>query len=279
MEQKRSNDETVREMQQCLLGTLKAIHEVCREHGLTYYLVAGTMLGAVRHKGFIPWDDDADVAMPRPDYEALLAHAAEWLPERYELVRSGHPENYPYTFARIQDSETTYLMRRSFSFVGGVPVDVFPLDGMCAPGLRRRWHFFRYRLCLKLLYFTQTDPYKHGRGLRSGATLLLRRLFTPAGLYRWIDRICTEWDYDASDYVVDHDFKSARGVQPKAVYGQAVPVEFAGTTLMGVARPDDYLRCCYGNYMELPKEIPVPNFRLMDLKKPYRRYLEDHPRG
>ena len=74
-----------REMQKYLLDILLAIDKVCREHNLRYYLVAGTMLGAVRHKGFIPWDDDADIALPRKDYDVLVEHAHEWLPKRYEL--------------------------------------------------------------------------------------------------------------------------------------------------------------------------------------------------
>ena len=61
-----------------VLGILKAVHGVCREHGLHYYIWAGTMIGAVRHKGFIPWDDDLDIAMPRRDYDLLVAHAKEW---------------------------------------------------------------------------------------------------------------------------------------------------------------------------------------------------------
>jgi lipopolysaccharide cholinephosphotransferase len=83
-----------------------------------------------------------------------------------------------------------------------------------------------------------------------------------------------EWNYGTSDYVVDHDYNPKRGIQPKEVYGKPVPTEFAGTTLMGVAKPDDYLRCCYGNYMELPKEIPPQNFRYLDLKTPWREYLK-----
>ena len=63
-----------------VLGILKAVHGVCLEHGLHYYIWAGTMIGAVRHKGFIPWDDDLDIAMPRRDYDLLVAHAKEWLP-------------------------------------------------------------------------------------------------------------------------------------------------------------------------------------------------------
>ena len=84
--QKRITDEETKELQKYILDILLAIDKVCREHNLTYYLIAGTMLGAVRHKGFVPWDDDADVALPRKDYNILVKHANEWLPKRYELV-------------------------------------------------------------------------------------------------------------------------------------------------------------------------------------------------
>ena len=76
----------IRELQLRILETLKAVDNVCREHNLRYYIWAGTMIGAVRHKGFIPWDDDLDIAMPRPDYDRLIEHAAEWLPKPYEMV-------------------------------------------------------------------------------------------------------------------------------------------------------------------------------------------------
>jgi lipopolysaccharide cholinephosphotransferase len=269
----RINEET-REIQQCLLGILKAIDQVCREHHLRYYMVAGTMLGAIRHKGFIPWDDDADIAMPRPDYEEFLAHANEWLPKRYELVSPGKPENYPYIFARVQDSETTYVPRRSFSFVGGIPVDVFPLDGMCEPGLKLWWHFSRYRFLLKLLYFTQTNPYKHGKGVRSTMTILLRKLFNPLSLHKKIKDVCMECDYNKHDLVVDHDFRQEKGVMPKVVYGIPQPIEFAGTILMTVAQPDSYLRHSYGNYMEIPTSIPKTNFGYLNLKKPWREHAK-----
>ncbi len=263
------------EIQSCLLGILKAIDQVCREHHLHYYLAAGSMLGAVRHQGFVPWDDDADVAMPRPDYDILLQHANEWLPERYELVSGGHPEDYPYIFARVQDRETTYRPRRSFSFVGGLPVDVFPIDGMVGPGLQRRWHYFRFRALWKLLYFTQTDPYKHGRGLRCALTLLMRRLFSPVALHRSIDNVRRSMSYDECSLVADHDFKANRGIMPKEVYGEPTPVAFCDTTLMGVAQPDVYLRNLYGNYMEIPKDIPQAFYRYLNLKQPYREYMRE----
>ena len=69
-----------------ILRILLAVDDCCKAHGLRYYIWAGTQLGAVRHKGFIPWDDDIDIAMPRPDYEKLIAKSSEWLPEPFEFV-------------------------------------------------------------------------------------------------------------------------------------------------------------------------------------------------
>ena len=111
----------IRPLQLRILQNLEAIHNVCAEHGLRYYLWAGTMLGAVRHKGFIPWDDDIDIAMPRRDYDLLMQNAREWLPEQYEVVSyETDPKNYPLPFAKLQDANTTLLERAHLSYLGGV---------------------------------------------------------------------------------------------------------------------------------------------------------------
>lgn len=73
----------IRPLQLRILKNLLAIDKVCKEHNLRYYIMAGTMLGAVRHKGFIPWDDDLDIGMPRADYDLLMTNAKEWLPESH----------------------------------------------------------------------------------------------------------------------------------------------------------------------------------------------------
>ena len=267
----RINEET-RQVQQCLLGILKAIRQVCEAHHLTCYLLAGSCLGAVRHKGFIPWDDDADVGLPRPDYDVLVAHANEWLPEGYELVCGDKNPQYPYPFARIQDCRTTYLLRRSFDFVGGLPVDVYPLDGMTADKWRRKWHYLRFGWTKKLLYFCLVDPYKHGRGLHSLLAKTVRRLWRAETLHRWLDQIQREFDYETSALVADHDYKPSKGVLPKDVFGLPQTVPFEDTQLTIVSQPDRYLRHLYGNYMELPKTLPPQNYRYLDLNQPYRDY-------
>ena len=93
----------IRPLQLRILDILMAVDKVCKEHNLRYYIIAGTLLGAVRHKGFIPWDDDLDIGMPRTDYDLLMAHAAEWLPAPFEAACFENDTTYPLPFAKIQD--------------------------------------------------------------------------------------------------------------------------------------------------------------------------------
>ena len=81
----------IRPLQLRILDILMAVDKVCKEHNLRYYIIAGTLLGAVRHKGFIPWDDDLDIGMPRTDYDLLMAHAAEWLRSKLPVLRMIRP--------------------------------------------------------------------------------------------------------------------------------------------------------------------------------------------
>ena len=232
------------------------------------------MLGAVRHKRFVPWDDYADVALPRKDYNILVKHANEWLPKRYELVSGMHDPMYPYQFARIQDRETTYILRRRFNFIGGLPVDVFPLDGMTDDQHRMHSHYRRYNIAKKLLYYSTVDPYKHGHGPRSVLVKLVHKLVSQDWAHRYMNNIQREFDYDSSKLVADHDNKPERGILPKEVYGKPTPVMFEGHELMGVQNPDAYLRYCYGDYMKMPKQIPAQNFRYLDLNTPYKEYIK-----
>lgn len=92
----------IRPLQLRILKNLLAIDKVCKEHNLRYYIMAGTMLGAVRHKGFIPWDDDLDIGMPRADYDLLMTNAKEWLPEPYEAYALRMTKNTRFRLPRYR---------------------------------------------------------------------------------------------------------------------------------------------------------------------------------
>lgn len=265
----------IKSLQTRILGVLDAVDAACREHGLTYYLWAGTMLGAVRHKGFIPWDDDADIAMPREDYDRLLAHP-EWLPEPFELVCAENDSSYPLPFAKVQDASTTIIERMHLKFLGGIYIDVFPLDGVPESAIVRRLHFAKYQWYKKILYYIFRDPYKHGRGPGCVVPLLCRKLFTRQGVQERIRAVMRKYSYSGSRLVADYD-DGMRGVMEKHILGAPTPCVFEGHELLGVEQWDTYLGRKYGDYMTIPKgnDRHQHKFHYVDLERPYRESAAD----
>lgn len=265
----------IRPLQLKILETLLAVDEVCRKNDIRYYIIAGTLLGAVRHKGFIPWDDDLDIAMPRSDYDRFIAHCKEWLPEQYEMICTENDPDYPLPFAKIQNANTTLIERMHMKYLGGIYIDVFPLDGVPANNLARRWHFIKYQFYKKVLYFIYRDPYRHGHGPSSWIPLLCRKLFTLKGVQQKMRAMMTSNDFDKSEFIVDHD-DGLKGVMKKGILGTPTPIQFEEKSVMGAEHPHEYLQQKYGEYMIIP---PGPkqrqhNFHYLDLEMPYREYAK-----
>lgn len=264
----------IRPLQLRILRILKEFDRVCCEHGLRYYIVDGTMLGAVRHGGFIPWDDDIDVGMPRRDYETLVKHASEWLPEPYELVCDRTDDRFILPFAKIQDAGTTLIQDAYYKYVGGVSIDVFPLDGMVGDVNKQKRFWRRTKMLrLKALYYTFREPFKRGFRIDSIPVWIYQRFVKIPDAQRWLRRHQSQYPYEGSALVINHDDWS-RGIMPREYYGEPVPIVFEGETFMGVAMPREYLTQLYGDYMQLPPEdnrITHP-YVYLDLGKPYCEY-------
>ena len=261
----------IRDLQRRIIGNLEAIDRVCRDHDLRYYLWAGTMLGAVRHQGFIPWDDDMDICMPRPDYELLIAHWREWMPEPYEVIAPETDDTYPYPFAKIEDASTTVIERPDFHFLEGIYIDVFPIDGVPADERQRRRHFRRYKFWRHLLFLRGRDPFKHGHGPRSWFPWLLHKACSLAWLQRKVRSYMVKYPYDQSAVVCDYD-DGLRGCIEKRILGTPRPYTFDGREFLGVEHSHDYLANKYGDYMQLPpKEKQIQHhFYHLDLNRPYK---------
>lgn len=261
----------IRPLQLHILKNLLAMDELCKKHNLRYYIVAGTMLGAVRHGGFIPWDDDIDVGMPRKDYDLLMQHYQDWIPEPYEIIAYETDENYPFPFAKLQDASTTLVERAHMNYTGGVYIDIFPLDGITSNPLKQKLHLMRYKYLKKVQYFLYRDPYKHGRGISCWLPLLCRKMYTLDEVQRKMKKMQKSVDFDSSELVIDHDF-GKRGIMPKAVFGNPKKLLFEGHEVNGVENPDEYLKRLYGDYMTIP---PGPkqkqhNFYFLDLENSYK---------
>lgn len=269
-------DYDIKPLHDKLLGVLLAIDKVCREHNLTYYLLYGTMLGAVRHKGFIPWDDDLDIGMPRESYEQFIAHAREWLPEYMEFVCPENDKTYPIAFGKVQDARTTIIERAHLKYVGGIYCDVFPLDGTSENGLVRKLRIAKYIYYTRVLYFVHRDPYRHGHGPSSWIPLLCRKLYTLESIQKRIRKFLMEYPFKTSKLICHYD-DHHHYILPKEVFGTPTPIIFEGETFYGVAKSHEYLTICYGDYMKLPPEDQrrQHNFHYLNLEKPYREYKEE----
>lgn len=244
------------EMQSKLIEMMKFFHSFCMENGLRYYALGGTALGAVRHKGFIPWDDDIDVCMPRKDYEIFVNQFGSW-DSRLE-VRSNLLGDFDAPFAKVVDLRTKIEMQYAEDNINmNLWIDVFPVDGLPEDiGMVSRIYdkCARYRKILLLV------DAKLGEGktrFRKYSKYLLKPLAKLYGKKRCIDHmenIARQYPYDECQYVgaITWGLYGVGERMLKSEFEQAIEVEFEGERFPAFSCWDSYLRGLYGDYMQLP---------------------------
>ena len=235
---------------------LDVIHQLCIQNGLRYSLAYGTLLGAVRHGGFIPWDDDIDLMMPREDYNKLLEIWNQTAPEGYILVNGDTSADYTNNFSKIVKDHTTFLQceeDRSKSFHKGIFVDIFPCD-RTAPG----------KLGQKLQYYACAVNLLFSRGYTSGSggiigiieRILLRfpKRFHSV-FWRASERYLTKWNTKVyTPYIFPCTIRECRKRYPADLFDNMGSILFNGKAYCSVSDTDKYLRFGYGDYMQLPPE-------------------------
>ncbi len=255
---------TLRELQQLELEILKSFHSFCEEHQLQYSLAGGTLIGAIRHKGFIPWDDDIDVCMPRPDCMKLMALAKEgWIDEYRRIDYYTENPNALSATLRIYDVRTELQFTNvTVPMKFGCWIDVFALDGLSSDPRNRKRHFAQMRLLYDLFLCKIT---KFGGKRRSKLVEILQYGLLPALPFikavsnerylKGLDRIAQRYPYEDAEYV---GVLEGRAGEKEAMRKQdmqpAVLVDFEGEKFYAMANYDEYLTNLYGNYMELPPE-------------------------
>ncbi|MBQ7344998.1 MAG: LicD family protein [Oscillospiraceae bacterium] len=253
--------------QKYILHVLREVTRVLDELQIPYYMQGGTMLGAIRHEGFIPWDDDVDLGIPRADYERLLKTVAEHLPEDLELRTYDDETDHHYYFARIVDKR--YQIRRMGSLeerLENIWVDLFPLDGMPDGWLPRQWHKARL-LMTRLKYHLSTLEKVNIK--RPGRALIERIIIKIAMITRvgkWfktrkqldkMDRLLKKYPPEKSKYLINFTGQTSykfNEMFKKEVYGKKTYYPFEDFSLVGPEQYDVYLRSLYGDYMTPPKE-------------------------
>lgn len=267
-------------IQQKVFGLLSCFVRVCEELHIPYYLVCGTALGAVKYSGFIPWDDDVDVGLLRPDYERFLRLAPPLLPEGVFLQNHRTDPAYPHPYTKLRDSRTTLIEENKahLPINHGVYIDVFPLDGYPERKLDQRILEIRKRVL----------SWKWGCALNVRRRAIARihyTVFRALGCHRRTARILEKFDRVISAYPVEtarvwcnHGNRQKKlEYAPREQYGSGTKAFFEGMEVTVPERFDEYLTQKYGDWRSDPPAAAQKSHHgvlVADADRPYTEYLD-----
>lgn len=266
------------ELQKVELEMLKIFLDICEQLHMTYYLVCGSALGAVKYQGFIPWDDDLDVALPRPDYERFCKEAPALLPSHIFLQNYRSDPQFPMIYSKLRHSGTTYVETSvsNLSINHGVYIDIFPLDGYPKEKAlqdifekEKRKYELRRLSCLNVKLSWKARLF-----------VLTERL---CGVHRHPSRFVDRFEQHILKCPIEEsalwcnygNWQGKLEYAPRQQYGDGTWMKFEGLTVRIPEKFDEYLTQKYGDWRaEIPEEKQVGHhyYEVIDLERPYTAY-------
>lgn len=274
--------ETLRKLQLKELDTLVYFKEFCDKNNLLFYLCGGCCIGSLRTGGFIPWDDDIDILMPRDDYEKLYKLWDNDKHERFKLLRTDEKIFTGNIFTTIVDAETTCVKANQahLDIPFGIMMDIFPIDG-CPKGKFKRT-MQKLNAMIYSLFLAQIVPENHGGIMALGSKFLLSIVKSPKARekkWRNAERRMSKYKIADCEYITElcEGVHSMQPEYPKEWFASAVYREFEGLQMPIPVGYDPYLKKAFGDYMTLPpedKQKPHHDMILVDTERSYKEVLK-----
>lgn len=268
------------ELQKTELKILKHAIRICDDLKLTYFLVCGSALGAVKYQGFIPWDDDVDIALPRKDYEIFCEKSQQLLPDHLFLQNWKTDKFFPAVYSKIRDSRTTYI-EKSMAHLPihhGVYIDVFPIDGY-PDDYKKQKRVERAKKLFTLLArgcFALERSWKEKLFYIAERTLCLHK--HPDWFVRSFERTITTYPPERSAVWCNHgNWQGTLEYAPVWHYGEGQWANFEGLRVRIPQNYDEYLIQKYGNWrndLPLDKQKGHHYYLVCDCNRPYTHYIE-----
>lgn len=274
--------EVLNEYQEAEFQILKIFVDLCEKLGLRYYMACGSVLGAVKYGGFIPWDDDIDVCLLRPEYDIFVREAPKYLPDHLFLQNYESDPNFPSIISKLRDSRTTWIEKgvAHLDINHGIYLDIFPIDGYpMTPKAqksfeKRKMHHERVRA---ISYHLKFRPL----AVRTNLVLLANKVL---GMYsssynnmKEYETLLRECLPEQSDVWCNHgNWQGKLEYANRAQYGEGTTATFEGLEVRIPQDYDAYLTQKYGNWRaDLPDDKKNSGHFLlhMDTKRPYTEYI------
>ena len=276
-------DETMKKVWAVELELLEQFQTVCKRHGLQYYAIGGTLLGAVRHKGFIPWDDDIDVGMPREDYNRFLELCEAELSYPYRLVTPWNDACYR-AHAQIRNCGTTGYpaIDKSLSCNKGIFIDIFPLDGVADSKPAFAFQMLQMKLLNRILvnyyYFDAVHPDPPvAKKMFHHAVCAMMKLFDVKRVYAYYDRIAARYSKKPTAKVGELSilFGDKRYHWRREVFKMSTELPFEHMKISVPTGWEEFLTNTFGDYGKIPenkKERALHTDMVFDPEKPYTEH-------
>lgn len=278
----------LKDIQKKSLEILKVFQEFCQKNNLRFYICGGCCIGAIRHKGFIPWDDDIDMFMPRKDYEKLKSLWIDQIDNnKYKYCKSDYDKFYRSLLTYISDEDTTFIKERQkdLDISHGVRIEILPLDGCPKSRIKRKIQIM-WALIYQI-FNNQESPTSKGKFLKLVGDLMLfifKSWKSRCRIWKYAEKQMSKYDIEDCGKITElcARYQYMVNEYPKEIFEDVVYKEFEGMLVPLPKGYDKYLKMAFGDYMKLPskdKQIPKHEAVKIDLKNSYKKYIMDIMKG